>query len=348
MQPSELAEKLRQSLLQWGVTAKVLVRGKDTLEVRMETADLLAEQFAVKPATAREAKIRTHADIPARKPRTAKPKEPERHKGFNIRLADHKDCMSEKDRSALMELTKKYSFISSPRAGSNVWEATCREVIWMASGLFTDSHRWDSKWVSRTTAKGGGPSILRHMFSDIPSVIAALKECLDYVEDAHKNGGYWYPSLENGKMPRKSLASFMATATKAGTEWSPMCEVMWEMHKDAAIKSTLPRTVATAAEAIINDSEYLSGLSQSGLSAYWSGVKKFVDWYYASRDSLMSDAGNRVRLADAGMAVSLVREWNASLGGRVVPATFIYPGTDKWPRFVSWCHTRRNVSLPNL
>jgi hypothetical protein len=83
------------------------------------------------------------------------------------------------------------------------------------------------------------------------------------------------------------------------------------------------------------------------MAAYWNGVKKYVDWYYANRDMLMSAVNNRVRLADVGMAVTLVKEWNASASGRALPAAFIYPGSEKWFRFTQWCKTNRNVSIPD-
>ena len=61
----------------------------------------------------------------------------------------------------------------------------------------------------------------------------------------------------------------------------------------------------------------------------------------------MSVVNNRVRLADVGMAVTLVKEWNASASGRALPASFIYPGSEKWFRFTQWCRTNRNVSIPD-
>ena len=76
-------------------------------------------------------------------------------------------------------------------------------------------------------------------------------------------------------------------------------------------------------------------------------VKKFVDWYYAHRDELMSRVDNRVRLADISMATTLVKEWNASASGRALPLTYVYPGNEKWFRFVQWCKTNRNVVIPD-
>ena len=88
------------------------------------------------------------------------------------------------------------------------------------------------------------------------------------------------------------------------------------MNKDTAIKSALPKLAVTAAEQAIKDSEYLRGMPSTSMATYWNGVKKFVDWYYANRDMLMSVVDNRVRLADVGMAVTLVKEWNASANGK--------------------------------
>lgn len=340
-----LLPKLNEWLKDVGVSARVVVRGKDLLEIRLETQDLFTEQFA---APRRLPVVRTHATVRENRPKPApKPKVEAPKRGFNLHLVAHKDSMSDADLSRLHELTQSYSFLSATKLNSKVWETTCREVVWLATGFFVDSHKWDKKWMAKTEQKGGGPALLKGRFTDIPSAIDTIEKCLDYVENAHRTSGYWFPPLENGKIPRKSLASFICSQTKAGTEWSPFCEVLWEMNKDTAIKSSLPKLAINAAELAIKDSEYLRGMPSSSMANYWNGVKKFVDWYYANRDMLMSVVDNRVRLADVGMAVTLVKEWNASANGKVLPVSFIYPGSDRWFRFVQWCKTNRNVTIPD-
>lgn len=348
MQVSEIVNKVKDSLEQWGVSARVVVKGKDTLEIRIVASDPFTEQFSIKPAEgSKRPVVKTHAtarpvsDTPRTKPKKERPN------GFNLHMTQHKDSMSIDDLNRLLGLTKGYPFLSATRAESKVWETTCREVVWLSAGLFVDSHKWDKKWLSKTEAKGGGPAIVRGRFKDIPSVLDAIENCLNYIAEAHNNGGYWYPPLENGKIPRKSLASFLCTQTKSGAEWSPFCEVLWEMNKDAAIKSALPKLAVSAAEMVIKESQYLKSQPPAAMAVYWSGVKKFVDWYFVNRDVLLSEVNNRVRLADIGMAVTLVKEWNASASGRALPLSFIYPGADKWFRFTQWCKTNRNVSIPD-
>jgi len=339
-----LLPKLNEWLKNEGVSARVVVRGKDILEIRMETKDLFSEQFPAR----RFPVVRTHATIREDKPKTVTEQKTEVPKrGFNLGLVAHKDSLSDADLSRLHELTQSYSFLSATRLNSKVWESTCREVVWLANGFFVDSHKWDKKWVIKTEQKGGSPSILKGRFNNVSSVMDTIQKCLDYVENAHRNGGYWYPPLENGKIPRKSLASFICSQTKAGTEWSPFCEVLWELNKDVALKAALPKMAVTAAEQAIKDSEYLRSMPSTAMATYWNGVKKFVDWYYANRDMLMSIVDNRVRLADIGMAVTLVKEWNASANGKVLPLSFIYPGNERWFRFVQWCKTNRNVAIPD-
>ena len=348
MEFTEITQRIKDSLKQWGVSANVVVRGKNTLEVRVVQQDAMSA-FTIKPTTpTKRMSVKTHASTVFDKdpPKETKPKV-ERRNGFNLHLLSHKDAMSSDDLNTLLGLTKGYAFISATRPESKVWETTCREVVWLSTGLFADSHKWDKKWLTKTEAKGGGPSVLRGRFKDVPSVIATLTECLNFVAHAHENGGYWYPPIENGKIPRKSLASFICSQTKSGTEWSPLCEVLWEMNKNTAIKSSVPKLALTAAEQILKESSYLSTLPPALMAAYWNGVKKYVDWYYANRDMLMSAVNNRVRLADVGMAVTLVKEWNASASGRALPAAFIYPGSEKWFRFTQWCKTNRNVSIPD-
>jgi hypothetical protein len=341
---STLLPKLNDWLKHEGVSARVVVKGKDTLEIRMEAQDLFTEQFALKKRPVVKTHVSAQDIAPKRKP---KPKVQAPKSGFNLHLIAHKDNMCDADLTRLHDMTQSYSFLSATRLDSKVWETTCHEVVWLASGFFSESHKWDKAWLAKTEQKGGGPAVVKGNFDSIPTALDTIKECLDYVEKAHENGGYWFPPLERGKIPRKSLASFLCSQTKAGTEWSPFCEVLWEMNKDVAIKSSLPKLAIAPAEQAIKDSPYLSGMPASSLATYWSGLKKFVDWYNLNRDMLMSKVDNRVRLADIGMAVTLVREWNASASGRVLPLTFIYPGNEKWFRFVQWCKTNRNVIIPD-
>lgn len=342
---STLLPKLNEWLKQQNVSARVVIKGKDTLEVRMESQDLMSEMFEVKK---KRPVVKTHATIrPTPAPKAPKPKEEPVHKGFNFKIPTHADGMSNTELSELHELTRNYPFLSATKLDSKVWDATCREVVWLSADLFADSHRWDKAWLSKTEQKGSGPQIVRGKFDSIAKVIDSIKECLDYVADAHEKRGYWWPTLENGKIPRKSLASFLCTATKSGTEWSPFCEVMWEMNKDEAVKTALPKLAVSVAENLIKESPYLNSMPASSMGTYWMGVKKYVDWYYSNRDKLMTVVENRVRMADIGMAVTLVKEWNASASGRALPLTFIYPGCDKWFRFCQWCKTNRNVVIPD-
>lgn len=349
MRLPEITQKLKDSLEQWGVPARVAVRGRNIIEIRMEDSDEILEQYSIQPKNlTKRPLVKTHATArPYDSSPRHTPKKPEPKSGFNLHLQQHKDSMDAENLNKLLGLTRGYSFLSATRDNTKVWDTTCREIIWMASGLFVDSHKWDKGWLSKMEEKGGGPAILKDRFKDIPSVIDCVQECLDYVANAHEHGGYWYPPLEKGKVPRKSLASFICSQTKAGTEWSPFCEVLWEMNKDTAIKSAVPRLACIAAEQILKESQYLSSIPNSMLATYWTGVKKYVDWYYAHRDELLSIVDNRVRLADVGMAVMLVREWNASASGRALPTAFIYPGSDKWFRFTQWCKTNRGVILPD-
>ncbi len=342
---SKILSRLDEWFKHEGIIARVFVKGKDTLEVRLESRDLFAEEFELTP---QRPVVRTHVSSKDFKtiPKS-KPKKTLKIGGFNIKPVQHKDGMPESELKRLHGFTEKYSFLSATRLDSKVWETTCREVVWLAYGFFADSHQWDKRWCTKTEEKGGGPSIVRGKFKDISSVLDAIEQCLDYVEEAHKNGGYWYPVLERGRIPRKTLASFLCTSTKSGTEWSPFCEVLWEMSKDVAIKSALPKSAVSVAEQTVKESQYLSGMPASSMASYWNGVKKFVDWYYAHRDELMSRVDNRVRLADISMAVTLVKEWNASASGRALPLTYVYPGNDKWFRFVQWCKTYRNVVIPD-
>lgn len=343
---STLLPKINEWLKQQNVSARVVVKGKDILEIRMEAQDLFAEQFSIK----KKLSVKTHIsvqDLAQKSKPKPKPKEDAPRGGFNLRLVAHKDSMCDADLTRLHEMTQGYSFLSATKLDSKVWETTCREVVWLSSGFFTDSHKWDKAWLAKSEQKGGGPSIVKGKFDGIPATLDRIKECLDYIENAHANGGYWFPPLEKGKIPRKSLASFLCSQTKSGTEWSPFCEVLWEMNKDVAIKSSLPKLAVAPAEQAIKDSPYLSGMPASSIATYWNGVKKFVDWYNLNRDMLMSRVDNRVRLADIGMAVTLVKEWNAAASGRVLPVTFIYPGNEKWFRFVQWCKTYRNVVIPD-
>lgn len=349
MQLPEITQKLKDSLDQWGVSAKVAVRGRNVIEIRMEASDAIKEQYAIKPTNlTKRPSVKTHATV---RPYDNSPKhfqkKPEPTNGFNLHLQQHKDSLNSDDLNRLLGLTRGYPFLSATKPESKVWESTCREIIWMASGLFVDSHKWDKGWLSKVEEKGGGPALLRDKFKDIPSVIDCVQECLDYIADAHEHGGYWYPPLEKGKIPRKSLASFLCSLTKAGTEWSPFCEVLWELNKDTAIKSAVPKLALIAAEQILKESQYLSSMPTNLMATYWAGVKKYVDWYYANRDDLLSIVDNRVRLADVGMAVTLVREWNASASGRALPTAFIFPGSDKWFRFAQWCKSYRNVTIPD-
>jgi hypothetical protein len=207
MEFTEITQRIKDSLKQWGVSANVVVRGKNTLEVRVVQQDAMSA-FAIKPTTpTKRMSVKTHASTVFDKdpPKETKPKV-ERRNGFNLHLLSHKDAMSSDDLNTLLGLTKGYAFISATRPESKVWETTCREVVWLSTGLFADSHKWDKKWLTKTEAKGGGPSVLRGRFKDVPSVIATLTECLNFVAHAHENGGYWYPPIENGKIPRKSLA----------------------------------------------------------------------------------------------------------------------------------------------
>ena len=343
---SKILPRLDEWLKHEGIAARVVIKGKDTLEVRLEAKDLFAEEFELTP---QRPVVRTHVSSKDFKPTPkAKPKKTAlKVGGFNITAAQHKDGMPEAELNRLHGFTEKYSFLSATRMDSKVWETTCREVVWLASGFFADSHQWDKKWRTKTEEKGGGPGIVRGKFTDITSVLDTIEECLDYVEAAHKNGGYWYPVLERGRIPRKPLANFLCTPTKSGTEWSPFCEVLWEMNKDVAIKSALPKSAVSVAEQTVKESQYLSSMPTSSMASYWNGVKKFVDWYYAHRDELMSRVDNRVRLADISMAVTLVKEWNASASGRALPLTYVYPGNEKWFRFVQWCKTNRNVVIPD-
>lgn len=342
---SKILPRLDEWLKHEGIAARVVIKGKDTLEVRLEAKDLFAEEFELTP---QRPVVRTHVSSKDFKPTPkAKPKKTAlKVGGFNITAAQHKDGMPEAELNRLHGFTEKYSFLSATRMDSKVWETTCREVVWLASGFFADSHQWDKKWRTKTEEKGGGPGIVRGKFTDITSVLDTIEECLDYVEAAHKNGGYWYPVLERGRIPRKPLANFLCTPTKSGTEWSPFCEVLWEMQKDRAIKNSLSKSVSSLVETIIKDSEYLRNLDFGSRCLFWQGVKKFVDWYNFNRDTLMSILDNRVRLSDITGALTLVKEWNASISYRALPVTFIYPGCDRWRKFTQWCKSYRNVIIP--
>lgn len=341
MRPQELLPKIQEWLKQLDVEARVVIKGKDALEIRMESSDLMDETFAIKrPA------IKTHVEPSA--PRIAPKHMKESPKGgFNLKLVSHSGSMSDNDLSVLRNLTQQYPFISVTRINSGVWERTCKEIALMASGLFVDSHRWDSAWLSKVELRGGGPSLLKDKFKSTTDVINTIAQCLDYVNDAHTKGSFWWPAVVRGKIPRQSIASFVVTTTRSGTDWSPMCEVLWEMNKGAALKSALPKLAVDVADIIIKDSPFLSSISKPNIAPYWEGLRKFVDWYYASKDELLANVDNRVRLADVGMAVTLVKEWNASASGRVLPLSFIYPGSDKWFRFTQWCRTNRNVNIPD-
>ena len=343
---STLLPKLNEWLKQQNVSARIVVKGKDAIEIRMEAQDLFTEQFALKKRPAVKTHVSAQDLAPKRNPKPL-PKIESPKGGFNLHLKSHKDGICDADLTRLHDMTHSYTFLSATKLDSKVWETTCREVVWLASGFFTESHKWDKAWLAKTEQKGGGPAILKGKFEGIPATLDTIKECLDYIEKAHENGGYWFPPLERGKIPRKSLASFLCSQTKSGTEWSPFCEVLWEMQKDVAIKSSLSKLAVSVAEQIIKDSSYLSSLPTNSMATYWNGVKKFVDWYNTNRDMLMSKVENRVRLADINTALTLVREWNASTSNRALPITFIYPGCDKWFRFCQWSKTNRGVILPD-
>ena len=167
-----LLPKLNEWLKNEGVSARVVVRGKDILEVRLEAQDLFAEQFT----TRRFPVVRTHATVRENRPKPApKPKVEEPKRGFNLHLVAHKDSMSDADLSRLHELTQSYSFLSATKLNSKVWETTCREVVWLATGFFVDSHKWDKKWMAKTEQKGGGPALLKGKFTDIPSAIDTIE-----------------------------------------------------------------------------------------------------------------------------------------------------------------------------
>ena len=340
-----LLPKLNEWLKQQDVSARVVVKGKDTLEIRMESQDLLSEMFSVQK---KRPVVKTHATIRTRvTPKEPKPKTEPVHMGFNFKIPTHADGMTDTELSELHALTQNYPFLSATRIDGKVWESLCREVVWLSSGLFADSHRWDKAWLTKTEQKGSGPQIVRGKFDSIAKVIDTIKECLDYVADAHEKRGYWWPIVRNGKIPRESLVSFLCTTTRHGTEWSPFCEVLWEINKDSAVKTALPKLAVSVAENLIKESPYLNNMPASSMGTYWMGVKKYVDWYYSTRDKLMSVVDNRVRMADIGMAITLIKEWNASASGRALPVTFIYPGCDKWFRFCQWCKTNRNVVIPD-
>lgn len=340
MTAGELVPGLNEWLKSHGVAACVTVKGKDVLEVRIESEDLIASMFSVGRPT-----VRTHVTI--HKDCTYAPKKeasaPVR-KGFDLHTVSAKGQFTDTELSRLQGFTRAYPFLSATKADSKVWENTCREVVWLAEGLFTDMHMWDNAWLGKTLERGGGPSLLKGRFRGIPSVLDAIEKCLDFVESAHRDGGYWYPPLENGKIPRRPLATFLVSRMRNGREWSPFCEVLWDMERDTAIKGTLPSQAVEVAESIVKESEYIR--TSGRLDAYWTGVKKFVDWYTVHRDSLMGEVDNRVRLADVGAAITLVREWNASVGYRVLPVAFVYPGSDRWFRFAQWCTTNRGVVIP--
>lgn len=342
MQAQDLLPSINEFLSQQGVSARVVVKGKDLLEIRLEVQDAMTTEFAIK-----RPKVRTHATTRAERPMAPVVKKEAPRNGFNLKLVSHTGSMSDDDLSTLHSLTQKYPFISVTKLNSGVWESMCREIVWLASGLFVDSHKWDSAWLTKTEQKGGGPAFLRNRFKDIPSVIKSICDCLDYVNEAHSKGVYWWPVVVKGKIPRQSIASFIVSTTRAGTDWSPFCEVLWELNKDVALKSALPKLAVAVAETIIKDSDYLRNLPSNSMAPYWVGLKKFTDWYYSSRDSLMANVDNRVRLADVGAAVTLVKEWNMSASGRALPMCFIYPGSDKWFRFTQWCKSYRNVIIPD-
>lgn len=342
---TEILPKLQEWLSQSGISAKVAVTGAKSIEIRLETIDLMAQAF---PLKVQRPYVKTHATIdePKRKAPVEKPKEV-RKSGFNIVIPRPSGSMSPSDIAHLRSLvTDKYSFLSATRTDSKVWETTCREIIWLSSNLYHDSHRWDRTWLTKTKEKGGGPTIVKNRFKDIPTVLETIEKCLDYVADSFSNGGFWWPSLEKGKIPRRSLLSFIVSTTKAGTEWSPFCEVLWEIEKSKALKSILPDSCVKIAEEAIKQSDYLRSLPIGSMDSYWDGVKKFVDWYKDSRADLLKYPQNKVRLADLGMAMTLVKDWNASCSGRALPAKFIYPGSNMWFRFAQWAKSNRGVEIP--
>lgn len=340
---NDIVEKLEEWIRAIEPSATVSVTGKDSIQIRLVSEDRMASVFPVaRPvvrthATPREPERRTTEKLAVRKP-----------SGFNIGLVSTPSGMNSSDLERLRGLVSgKYPFLSVTRLDSKVWDGTCREVVWLASGIFRGGHKWDKTWKSKMSERGGGPDIVNGRFKDTKSVLDAIQRCLDYVETCHSSGGFWWPTKERGKVPRKSLQSFLASTTRSGTEWSPFCEVLWEMEKSESLKSILPDVCVRVGEEAIRSSNYLRGLPRTSLDAYWEGVKKFVDWYRDNKAELVARSQqNRVRLADLGMAIGLVKDWNDDCGGQVLPAKFVYPGSDRWFRFAQWCGSKRGVDIP--
>lgn len=341
----QLVPKLKEWLRQQGVTATVAVSRKGCIEIRLEAQDLMAQTFAV----ARPVVVHTHGDVsPMAVARKKKQKPVPEKKGFGLSLLKAQDGLPEPEIARIKALMQKYEFISVSRESSKTWDETCTQIMWLSSGFFVDNHKWDPQWLSQATQKGGGPALLANRFSSVDDVLGLLEKCLDYISESHRNGAYWYPPLENGKVAKRSLLSFIVSPMKSGLEWSPLCGVLLDMEKSTAIKRTLPRRVVAIAQETLEDSYYLRSLPDSNLSRYWQGVKCFMEWYNRNRDKLMSVTNNRVHLSDIGSAMALVRDWNHEMGGGAIPITYLYPGIDRWSRFVGWCGRNRNVILPGV
>ena len=346
---NEILPKLREFLANSGIKAKVAATGKVTVEIRLESEDLMAQAFPLEPRVKRPT-VRTHATIiePERKNKVPSEPLPVKKMGFNIKTNASDTGMTPEDKAYLRSIVSgRYSFISATKLTSKVWDTTCREIVWLASGLFADSHKWDSTWLKRTaTACGGDPSIVRNRFKDITSVLHDIESCLDYLTDCFNAGNSPWPTREKGRIPRKSLLDFIVSRTKTGTEWSPFCSVLFEMEKVSCLKALLPTSCISIAEDIIKESDYLSSRPSRSMDTYWLGVKKFVDWYSSNKRVLLRDSRNKVRLADIGMAMSLVNDWHMACNGMSMPLDFVHPDSKVWFRFAQWANTHRDVQIP--
>ena len=336
----EISDYLLKYLQKIGIHAKVRVTGKDVIEIRRESQDLLAKSFPLPQVERPVVKTHLYKDD-FKKFSTAKKKEPPKT-GFNLSVKGASISLSQEDSVALEKITQSYKgFISVTKKNSGVWNDTIREIVRLSSGLFVDFHAWDSTWLSRAEAKNSGPSILNNKFKEPSEVLHEIKNCLDYVASKQLNGGYWWPPLKGNSVSKRSVGDFIVSTTRSGTEWSPFADIYAELHKELLYRDSFSNTVVSLVDCIIKESPFLSTISNK--DKLWDGVARFTEWYIDNKDSLLSVMENKVRLADISRALTLVREWNADSKGRALPAYFVYPGAASWRPFKNWCKDKRGV-----
>lgn len=327
-----------------GLKGSVVTVSRDVLEVRLSKDDAFGSAFPLKERP----QVRLHAEpiLPDRKPKKKEEKPPEQG-FFKVASTDPMNScgLDEEQREALYALVNgKYPFLSKTKTDSRTWECTCREIVWIAEGLFWKSHRWDPAWLGRMTKKGVGPQLMSGLATGAHAVIRAISDSLDAVVERNKEG-FWWPSVEKGRQKREPLLSFLVSRTRKGTEWSPFCEIFWERNKAESISSGLPERVVDVAHRIMDESPWLSSLPKHSQDSYWEGVKKYYEWYLANRESLMKSTRNRAKLSDSGSAMELVYQWDSENGHRKVSARFVHPGVDLWGPFKAWCKDARGITI---